>query len=271
MPASARRGARPPGEVGGERDEAGVVRPSPAPRGARPVRAGQAHRRGAARAGPRRRDQARLEREPPRPVAEGGRGGRRRGGRRQPLPRPAGDGAAGGPRRAPRRAGVPRPRRQRLGRDHRPDRPRLPRPRRQRRHLRARLRPLPADRDRPQPRGAARARCATGRTTSRRWRRAIDARTRLVFVANPNNPTGTWNRRAEVEALVAALPPGCLLVLDEAYFEYADDPDYPNGDRPRPPRGAGDRDPHLLEGVRARGAARRLRGRGACGARGRCS
>ena len=59
--------------------------------------------------------------------------------------------------------------------------------------------------------------------------RAVDARTRLVFVANPNNPTGTWNRRAEVEALVAALPPGCLLVLDEAYFEYADDPDYPDG------------------------------------------
>jgi len=59
--------------------------------------------------------------------------------------------------------------------------------------------------------------------------RAIDARTRLVFVANPNNPTGTWNRRAEVEALVAALPKGCLLVLDEAYFEYTDDPDYPDG------------------------------------------
>jgi histidinol-phosphate aminotransferase len=59
--------------------------------------------------------------------------------------------------------------------------------------------------------------------------RAIDARTRLVFIANPNNPTGTWNRRAELEALVAALPAGCLLVLDEAYFEYAEDPDYPNG------------------------------------------
>jgi histidinol-phosphate aminotransferase len=60
---------------------------------------------------------------------------------------------------------------------------------------------------------------------------AIDARTRLVFVANPNNPTGTWNRRAELEALVAALPPGCLLVLDEAYSEYARDldPDYPDG------------------------------------------
>jgi histidinol-phosphate aminotransferase len=58
---------------------------------------------------------------------------------------------------------------------------------------------------------------------------AVDARTRLVFVANPNNPTGTWNRRAAVERLIAALPAGCLLLLDEAYFEYADDPDYPNG------------------------------------------
>jgi len=59
--------------------------------------------------------------------------------------------------------------------------------------------------------------------------RAVDGRTRLVFVANPNNPTGTWNRRGEVERLVESLPPGCLLVLDEAYFEYAEDPDYPNG------------------------------------------
>jgi histidinol-phosphate aminotransferase len=63
--------------------------------------------------------------------------------------------------------------------------------------------------------------------------KAIDSRTRLVFVANPNNPTGTWNRPAEVEALVAALPQGCLLVLDEAYFEFARDvagPDeYPDG------------------------------------------
>jgi histidinol-phosphate aminotransferase len=58
---------------------------------------------------------------------------------------------------------------------------------------------------------------------------AIDERTRLVFVANPNNPTGTWNRRGEDEALVGALPAGCLLVLDEAYFEYADDAEYPDG------------------------------------------
>ena len=60
-------------------------------------------------------------------------------------------------------------------------------------------------------------------------RAAVDARTRLLYVANPNNPTGTWNRRRELEALLADLPPDVLLVLDEAYFEYADDPDYPDG------------------------------------------
>jgi histidinol-phosphate aminotransferase len=58
---------------------------------------------------------------------------------------------------------------------------------------------------------------------------AVDAHTRLVFLANPNNPTGTWNRRAEVDALASGLPPGCLLVLDQAYFEYADDPEYGDG------------------------------------------
>ena len=61
---------------------------------------------------------------------------------------------------------------------------------------------------------------------------AVDSRTRLVFVANPNNPTGTWNRRAEIERLAFGLPANCLLVLDEAYFEYAsggEDPEYPNG------------------------------------------
>ena len=49
--------------------------------------------------------------------------------------------------------------------------------------------------------------------------RAVDPRTRLVFVANPNNPTGTWNRRGEVESLVASLPPTVLLVLDETEDE----------------------------------------------------
>jgi histidinol-phosphate aminotransferase len=59
--------------------------------------------------------------------------------------------------------------------------------------------------------------------------RAVEARTRLVFVANPNNPTGTWNTRSELETFLDQMPSHALLVLDEAYFDYADHPDYPNG------------------------------------------
>ena len=49
----------------------------------------------------------------------------------------------------------------------------------------------------------------------------IDANTRLVFIANPNNPTGTLLPRHELRRFLAALPPGCVVALDEAYFEYA--------------------------------------------------
>lgn len=59
----------------------------------------------------------------------------------------------------------------------------------------------------------------------------IDADTRLVFVANPNNPTGTWTRRDELLQFLDAVPEGTLAVLDEAYFEYVDEADYPNGAR----------------------------------------
>lgn len=58
--------------------------------------------------------------------------------------------------------------------------------------------------------------------------RAVTKRTKLVFVASPNNPTGTYNTRSEVDALLAALPSQCLLILDEAYAHYAEArPDYP--------------------------------------------
>jgi histidinol-phosphate aminotransferase len=50
---------------------------------------------------------------------------------------------------------------------------------------------------------------------------AFSPRTRLVFVANPNNPTGTVVERAELETLMKRLPEKAILVLDEAYFEYA--------------------------------------------------
>jgi histidinol-phosphate aminotransferase len=57
---------------------------------------------------------------------------------------------------------------------------------------------------------------------------AIDADTRVVFVANPNNPTGTWVNRADLRAFVEAVPANVVVVIDEAYFEYVDQPDYPN-------------------------------------------
>ncbi|HJR94398.1 MAG TPA: aminotransferase class I/II-fold pyridoxal phosphate-dependent enzyme, partial [Gaiellaceae bacterium] len=58
---------------------------------------------------------------------------------------------------------------------------------------------------------------------------AITPRTKLVFVAAPNNPTGTTNSRAELDAYFARVPPHVLTVLDQAYFEYIDDPDYADG------------------------------------------
>lgn len=52
-------------------------------------------------------------------------------------------------------------------------------------------------------------------------RAAITPRTRLVFVANPNNPTGTWVSATALEAFVRDLPEHVMAVVDEAYFEYA--------------------------------------------------
>lgn len=54
--------------------------------------------------------------------------------------------------------------------------------------------------------------------------RAITPATRLVFLPSPNNPTGTANTAAEIEALVRALPEHCIFVFDEAYAEYLDGP-----------------------------------------------
>ena len=51
---------------------------------------------------------------------------------------------------------------------------------------------------------------------------AVSPATRLVFLANPNNPTGTMLPQSEVERLRAGLPPEVLLVLDAAYAEYVD-------------------------------------------------
>ena len=51
-------------------------------------------------------------------------------------------------------------------------------------------------------------------------RAALNARTRIVFVANPNNPTGTWLAPDAVRAFIASVPAEVLIVLDEAYNEY---------------------------------------------------
>ncbi|HSS92124.1 MAG TPA: histidinol-phosphate transaminase [Streptosporangiaceae bacterium] len=58
---------------------------------------------------------------------------------------------------------------------------------------------------------------------------AITPRTRMIFVCNPNNPTGTVVHRAELEDFLDRVPPDCLVVLDEAYAEYVRDPDAPDG------------------------------------------
>jgi histidinol-phosphate aminotransferase len=58
---------------------------------------------------------------------------------------------------------------------------------------------------------------------------AITDRTRLVLVCNPNNPTGTALRTAELTAFLDAVPAHVLVVLDEAYREFVTDPDVPDG------------------------------------------
>ena len=57
---------------------------------------------------------------------------------------------------------------------------------------------------------------------------AITPRTKLVFLCLPNNPTGTTNTRAELDAFLDRVPDHVLVVADQAYLEYIDDPDYPD-------------------------------------------
>ena len=57
---------------------------------------------------------------------------------------------------------------------------------------------------------------------------AIGEKTRVVFIANPNNPTGTWLNRDELEHFLERVPQRVVVVLDEAYVEYVTEPDYPD-------------------------------------------
>jgi histidinol-phosphate aminotransferase len=58
--------------------------------------------------------------------------------------------------------------------------------------------------------------------------KAVTSDTRVVFVANPNNPTGTWVDKSALRSFVERLPESVIIVIDEAYFEYVEEPDYPN-------------------------------------------
>ncbi|MBV1871925.1 MAG: histidinol-phosphate transaminase [Gammaproteobacteria bacterium] len=59
--------------------------------------------------------------------------------------------------------------------------------------------------------------------------KAITSKTALIFLANPNNPTGTYFDKGSFEAFMDEVPPRVVVVLDEAYFEYVKKDDYPSG------------------------------------------
>ena len=53
---------------------------------------------------------------------------------------------------------------------------------------------------------------------------AINPKTRLIFIANPNNPTGTLATQEQLDRFIERVPPNIVIVFDEAYYEYLDDP-----------------------------------------------
>jgi histidinol-phosphate aminotransferase len=59
----------------------------------------------------------------------------------------------------------------------------------------------------------------------------VDHTTRVVFIANPNNPTGTWLAESELEDFIGSLPAHVMVVVDEAYFEYVAHASYPDTSR----------------------------------------
>ena len=58
---------------------------------------------------------------------------------------------------------------------------------------------------------------------------AVTDKTRVIYIANPNNPTGTWVTDQELKRFLDSVPPNVWIVLDEAYFEYVADSEYPHG------------------------------------------
>ncbi len=58
---------------------------------------------------------------------------------------------------------------------------------------------------------------------------AVTKKTKLIFICNPNNPTGTIVKKDELREFLQGLPKNILAVVDEAYSDFADDPEFPNG------------------------------------------
>jgi len=56
----------------------------------------------------------------------------------------------------------------------------------------------------------------------------ITEKTRVIFIANPNNPTGTWLNKNDLESFLNQVSKKIIVVLDEAYIEYIENPDFPN-------------------------------------------
>ena len=59
-------------------------------------------------------------------------------------------------------------------------------------------------------------------------REAVTDKTRLIYIANPNNPTGTWLESGELRRFLDRLPENIIVLMDQAYYEYAVGPEYPN-------------------------------------------
>ncbi len=57
---------------------------------------------------------------------------------------------------------------------------------------------------------------------------AIDNKTKIIYIANPNNPTSTMIREKELDAFIKKVPDNILIVLDEAYYEFVDNPEFPD-------------------------------------------
>jgi len=57
---------------------------------------------------------------------------------------------------------------------------------------------------------------------------AITSKTKIIFIANPNNPTGSYLNKTEIDKLIKGAPKNILILLDHAYEEFAEEPDYPD-------------------------------------------